>query len=140
MSPPPAPRARLGAHRTTARRAFLLYTAVLLLATHWPRLHVPGAEAVNSDKVFHFGAFGLWTLLAFGAAYFGPALSRRNRLRVLALALGYAAVDETSQLVPAFERQFSVLDLVANLLGVIGAYALATMVARMVPDQTGPSR
>jgi len=125
------PRART----RTARVFFGLYAAAVLVATHWPRLQVPGAQ-VNSDKLAHFGAFFLWTLLATAAALFGPAPSRRNIRGAALLALAYSLADECSQLVPAFGRQFSLLDAAANAAGVAAAYALARTIARTTSDTT----
>jgi VanZ family protein len=110
------------------RTLFALYAAAVLVATHWPRLHVPGAEE-GSDKLAHFAAFFLWTLLAF-TALFPPAFSRRSLNRAALLAGAYAVLDEASQLIPAVERQAGALDGLANVIGVLAAYALAMIVIR----------
>jgi len=111
------------------RWLFGLYALALVVATHWPRLGVPGAEA-GSDKLIHFVAFFLWTALAFAAAIVRPPLSRRSLALTTLLAAGYASIDEAAQLIPALERQFSVWDWFANLGGVGAAYALALIVIR----------
>lgn len=116
------------AHPRAFRTLFALYAAAVLIATHWPRLHVPGAEA-GSDKLAHFAAFFLWTLLAF-TALFPPAFTRRSLNRSALFAAAYALLDEASQLIPAVGRQASVLDGVANVIGVLAAYTLAMIVIR----------
>jgi len=121
------------------RAAFAVYVLALLVLTHWPRLNPPGAQA-GSDKVAHFVAYALWTWLAIGAGLFGPRTSRRNLLLAAALAAAWSALDETSQLIPIFDRQFSVLDMAANLGGVLAASALAMMVIRPAPEDAGPER
>jgi len=118
-----------------ARAAFFLYAAALLVATHWPRLQVPGAQA-QSDKLAHLAAYFIWTLLAVAAGFFGPALSQRNVRYAALLALGYSLADECSQLIPVFGRQFSLLDAAANAGGVAAAYALARTAARTRSDTT----
>ncbi len=116
------------------RAVFFFYALAVLVATHWPRLSVPGAQA-GSDKLAHFAAFFLWTLLAFAAGLFAPAFSRRNTLLSVVLALVYGTLDELSQLIPVFGRQFAVADTLANAAGVGAAYALARMVIRPEPEE-----
>lgn len=119
----------------SARAVFFLYAAALLVATHWPRLQVPGAQA-QSDKLVHLAAYFVWTLLAAAAGFFGPALSARNVRYAALLALAYSLADECSQLIPVFDRQFSLLDAAANAGGVVFAYALARFIARTTSDTT----
>lgn len=121
------------------RVAFAIYVLTLLVLTHWPRLNPPGVEA-GSDKLAHFLAYALWTGLAIGAGLFGPRTSRRNLLTATAVALVWSALDETSQLIPIFERHFSLLDMAANLAGVAAASALAMMVIRPAPEEPAPER
>lgn len=116
-------------HRRAWRLLFAAYAVALVTATHWPRLGVPGGIE-NSDKVAHFGAFALWTLLATAAGLFGPALTRPNATKTMLLALAYALIDETTQLIPALDRQASLADAAADALGILSAYALARMVIR----------
>ena len=121
------------AHRSLWRAAFAIYAVLLFTLTHWPRLAPPGAEA-GSDKLAHFLAFFLWTALAIAAGFFGEWRSRRNVLLATALAIAYGTLDETSQLIPAFQRQFSLLDMAANAGGALSASALALMVIRPSTD------
>ena len=123
-----------GRHRLF-RWLFGAYALALIIATHWPRLGVPGAAA-GSDKVVHFVAFLLWTLLAIAAGLVRPPLSRRSITRTALIAGAYASIDESLQLIPDLERQFSVWDWVANLGGVLAAYALALIVIR--PEDKDP--
>ena len=124
---------RLLASRSFYRVGFVLYALLLFILTHWPRLNVPGPEA-GSDKLAHFLAFFLWTALAIAAGLFGRWNSRRNILLATLLAIAYGTIDETSQLIPAFERQFSFLDMAANAAGAALASALAMMVIRPFTD------
>ncbi len=124
---------RLLANRSLWRAGFVLYALLLFILTHWPRLNPPGAEA-GSDKLAHFLAFFLWTALAIAAGLFGRWNSRRNILLATLLAIAYGILDETSQIIPAFERQFSFLDMAANAAGTALASALAMMVIRPFTD------
>ena len=121
-------------HRRICRVCFGVYALFIIGATHWPRLVVPGAQ-VNSDKVVHAGAYFFWTLLAFGAGFFGPALSRQNVQRTALLALIYSVLDETSQLIPVFGREASLWDATANAVGVGMAYALTMMIIRPTTEE-----
>lgn len=114
--------------RRAAVAAFVLYTLVLLTATHWPALEIRG-PVVRSDLYIHFAAFGLWTVLLGLSGLLGRPLWKL----ALAGAL-FAVVDETTQ--PLFDRTLDPLDLLANWGGVAlgcGAYALA----RPVLDRLG---
>lgn len=118
------------------RAAFWGYVCLLFLGTHWPRLQAPGPE--GSDKIIHVIAFGLWTALLIGAGFFGPALSLRNIGRAALIAPLYAAVDESSQAIPALHRTAAWDDYAANLTGIALA-CLATLVVRSVVQRRGPS-
>ncbi len=122
-------------HPLLFRALFAAYALALVIATHWPRLSVPGAER-GSDKVVHFVAFFLWTSAALGAGFFAPALSRRGIARTALLAAAYAILDESLQLIPVLERQASVGDGLVNLGGVATAYALALIVIRPQTAET----
>lgn len=122
-------------HPLLFRALFAVYALALVVATHWPRLTVPGA-ARGSDKVLHFVAFFLWASSAYAAGFFGPALSRRSVARTTLLAAGYGLLDESLQLIPALERQASVGDGIVNLGGVAAAYALALILIRPKSDET----
>ena len=102
--------------RSVRRVAFLLCTAVLLLATLWPKLKVPGPE--GTDKVSHFLAFGTWTFLFILASYFGPLGSRRNLFAVALIAPVFAGADELAQLIPGVHRTCSWEDYAANANGI----------------------
>lgn len=113
------------ASRAIRRRVFWVYAIALFILTHWPRLEVkvPGVE--RPDLIAHLSVFGLWFMLFFAAAYFGP-LSTTPRRTVLApwvISLVYACFDEGLQLVPALGRHAAWDDLAANIAGLTLAAA-----------------
>ncbi len=114
-----------------ARLTFAAYALALVVGTHWPRLDLHDAPLQASDKVLHFVAFFFWTVFLTAAAFFGPALSRRNRLRAAAIAAIYAPLDELTQAIPGVNRAVSALDLAANLGGVAVAALLLALTARL---------
>lgn len=125
--PPPAPNPSL------RRAAFLAYALALFVATHWPALRFEG-PIPRTDLWIHASCFGLWTLLAAGAALFGPALSDRNLHRSLLLALAYAGLDEALQAIPILHRTGALDDFGANALGVLLAGGALLLLARLRPS------
>lgn len=108
--PPRAPRPRLIVW------GFWAYAAALFIATHWPRLEVPGPE--GSDKWVHCVVFGTWMVLATACGWFGPPLSPRNLAGSWMLSLAYAGLDEGLQAIPAVHRSCEWLDFLANAAGI----------------------
>lgn len=97
--------------------ALVVYWILLFVATHYPRVVIPG-ELPHSDKLVHFGAFGVLALLFWFAV--------RPRVWVAAaILIPYAGLDEWLQ---QFTGRFTdVLDFVANTTGIVvvlGALAL----------------
>ena len=79
----------------------------------------PGGNPLfyGSDKVVHFGLFGL---LAGTARWrFGPLLG------VLALVLAYAALSEAVQWLALAERSGDLLDLIADAVGALAGWVVA---------------
>ncbi|MGP1347751.1 MAG: VanZ family protein [Phycisphaerales bacterium] len=122
--------------------AFLAYAIVLFIATHWPQLRVEG-PVHRTDLWVHFFAFALWAMLLTASGLTGsPANPRRLPLR-LAIAIGYAILDESLQAIPALGRVFALDDMAANItgatLGVLAAFAGARILAkRSSSDATDP--
>lgn len=120
------------ASRSVRRRIFWVYAITLFTLTHWPRLEVkvPGVE--RPDLLAHLAVFGLWYLLFFAAAYFGPlgGSAARTIAAPWAIAVVYACVDEALQLIPALGRHAAWDDLAANLAGLTLAAAACLMWSR----------
>lgn len=109
--------------------AFGIYAGTLVVLTHWPGVTIEGPVA-RPDLYLHFVAFGVWTLLITGSAFFGPALSRRNIARSTAVALLYALVDEVTQGLPGVNRSVDPTDMAANAGGILLATALLLVLAQ----------
>jgi VanZ family protein len=97
--------------------ALVIYWILLFIATHYPRVVIPG-ELPHSDKLVHFGAFGGLALLFWFAV-------RPRVLVAAAILIPYAAFDEWLQ---QFVGRFTdLMDFVANTIGIVvvlGALAL----------------
>jgi len=102
--------------------ALVGYWLALAVATHWPRLHLSaegdGRPYVNPDKLLHFSAFWLLTVLLFAAQRGGRAGNLWRRISIAAIVAAlYAPLDELTQTLVA-ERTASWADLTADWLGV----------------------
>jgi VanZ family protein len=98
------------------RTRFALYATILFLATHWPALVLPSVVPV-SDKTIHFVAWGLWLGLLASAWKLPLGL-------LLLTGLVCSIADEVSQAIPALNRHASVMDAVANVIGVVAVWSL----------------
>ncbi len=101
-----------------ARIGLAIYWPVLALATHWPRLDLklPDFDG-KTDKIMHFGAFALLTLLLVNARLTGRAVKpRANLLWACVIAIVYATVDEVTQ--GYFQRTVSLADWWWNMLAI----------------------
>ena len=117
----------LGLH-PLSRRAFWAYAVLLFVATHWPKLKLPGGE-VRSDLFVHFGAFGTWSFLLGASGLLGDWRSPWTLVKALVVGYLYAAFDEGLQIIPALGRTCAWDDYGADCLGItLGVLALAVVV------------
>ncbi len=108
------------------RVCFVLYTLILITATHWPGLAIKG-PITRTDLVIHVGAFGLWTLLLGSTQWIRSSRClRRQALMVGLIGIGFGWLDETTQ--PLFSRVFDWFDVAANMTGSI----LASLVLLLI--------
>ena len=105
----------------TWRTAFVCFAGAVFIATHWPRLTVPGPG--GTDLVAHLVVFSAWTVLLGLTGWCGPRFSVRGVGLGVLIALAYAGVDEGLQAVPILGRTCSWSDYGANALGVALASA-----------------
>ena len=88
----------------------------------------PGSEKIPrfafSDKILHFGAYGLLSILFYRAYETLPLKANKRRLFLLSIgsAILYGVSDEIHQYFVPF-RQASIMDVMANTIGSIcGVY------------------
>lgn len=107
-----------------------VYWIVLAVATHYPRVRIPG-EIPSSDKVLHFAAFAVLALLYWRA---------RGRLggADVALLVAYAALDEYAQ--QFFGRYTDLTDFIANAAGVVTVAAAVAIRSRSGSPYTRTDR
>jgi VanZ family protein len=127
MTPQPDPKrspwiARLLAAATAA------FTALLVVATHYPRPEELLGPNPPSDKTLHFVAYGMLAALAAATWLTSRRLAGKS-LGGLAVALAaFGGLDELTQ--PFFRRSAEPLDWLYDCAGiVIGIAAVATMAA-----------
>lgn len=96
-----------------------MYTVlVVYLLTKETSPNTPHLDIPHLDKVVHFVIFGLWTYLAY-------YLFKGKRRDVALVMITLAVVTEIIQLMTK-TRHFSGLDILADLLGVLGVLFLLT--------------
>ena len=98
------------------RILFWIFTCVLLIASHYPRLSV-GTPGDAPDKLLHFFAFGGWALLLWSSGYV------RSLLLVVFLSVAFGAFDEATQAIPIMGRSADIQDLLADGAGGLVAMA-----------------
>ena len=112
-----------------------IYWAAMAIATHWPRIELPGPEYTiwQTDKMAHLVCFAVLTLLLIRAM--GSRIPHLARA-VLALCIvsAYAVLDEWTQ--QFVERSASRPDLVASLLGALTVGVLV-LTPRSKPEEPG---
>lgn len=111
-------RSRFDPTLVTWRRRFWIialpvYWVALFTATHYPRVRIPN-EIPHSDKLVHFGAFGLLAFLFWRA--FAP-VPHRFVTWAAPLLIGYAGLDEWLQ--QFFGRFTDLNDFIANTAGIV---------------------
>lgn len=114
---------------------FAIFAIALALGTHWPGVRIEGSMP-RSDLLVHVAAFGAWTSFLMACRFFGPMLSWRNILWSSGIALIYAAVDESTQGIPALRRTVAIEDFLASATGVAGATGAAWL-ARIAVRRSG---
>ena len=98
------------------RTRFAIYAAALFVATHWPALVLPEVVPV-SDKTIHFVAWGIWLALLSSAWKIPLGF-------LLVTGFVCSVADEASQAIPALNRHASLMDAVANVIGIVAVWSL----------------
>ncbi|MBL8877663.1 MAG: VanZ family protein [Phycisphaerales bacterium] len=103
------------------RRALPTYWLSLFILTHLPKLRIPG-EIPQSDKIAHFGAYGLLAFLLWRfVETFGQPLTSKVAPRLLALIAAYGVIDEVLQ--GLVGRSSDAIDWAADMVGAVGVLA-----------------
>ena len=111
-------------HGALARGVFAVVVLVSLAVLFAPASDVPSAPA-GVDKVVHLALFAALAASGRWAGVGGRALA--------VLLLGYAAVSEVVQGLPALGRSMSLADWVADAVGVLVGLALWELAVRRAP-------
>jgi VanZ family protein len=111
------------------RVALPVYWSALLLATHYPRVRIPG-EIPSSDKLVHFLAFGILALLfwRFLTARARPPTAATVWIAA-AVLVPYATLDEYTQ--QFVGRYTDLMDWIANVAGVVSTLAALELRRRL---------
>ena len=106
--------------------AFITIAILLFVGTHWPQLRIEG-PIKRPDLVVHFIAFGLWSFLLCLSGLLGEPGTRRNAIRCFLVGVVYAAIDESSQMIPALGRFAGLDDYAFNVIGLIIGCSLSLL-------------
>ena len=110
-----------------AQIALPVYWVALFVATHYPRVPVPG-EIPHGDKLVHFAAFGLLALLFWQFVKARRPLGPRFVFAAAGVLVPYAALDEWLQ---QFVGRFTDLaDFLANTAGIVVTLAVLELARR----------
>ena len=92
------------------------FTALVLLLTHIPKEVMPSQLQENShDKLHHVVAYGAITFLFILSLKSSPSML--STLLIFFALLAISIVDEVTQ--PLMNREASLADIVANVIGII---------------------
>ena len=107
--------------------ALLAYWVVLFSLTHWPHLdvhfHLATRGVIEVDKIAHTAFFCGFAILIIFARPFRRSLGRHSITLAAAVALAYAAFDESSQGI--FHRDPTIPDFTADAIAVLSVYLIA---------------
>lgn len=109
-----------------ARIAFVVYALALFVATHTPRIEIPGPG--RPDLLVHATVFAVWTALFIRCRFFGSLLSVANVAVSALIAAAYSGLDEILQAIPFIHRVAAWDDWAANLIGVAAAGVAAAVI------------
>lgn len=98
--------------------------AIASLARFSPPREIPGFFE-HADKLAHFGMYAIYAFIMLRCALFAARGALRAITLTITWAFAYGFLMECLQgLIPWVQRDFSVLDLTANVLGAgVGAWA-----------------
>ena len=121
---------------------FVLYSIVLVFATHLPNVNtVVRVPVPGFDKVLHFAAYGCQATLAIGVLCVTGRASFRNIIILIGALALFGGLDEITQ--PIFGRQAEFLDWVADCVGIaLGVYfgrCFFLFVQALINRRTPPS-
>ena len=98
----------------------ILYTIVLTLACLMSLKNVPSLGVSFADKIYHFGAYAVFTTLWSAAFVFNIKLSTKKALiYACGFAIVFGVVIEVLQGTVTAYRSMDVYDIVANSLGAL---------------------
>lgn len=117
------------------KRAIYLFPAIGIgiligILTLLPTLNVNKVVQIEqSDKIAHFMAYFVLGLTTIWGIYKMKGLISRKNWIVLIIAIsGYGILLEIAQKLFTSHRQLDPLDMVANIIGVVAAWALSKIV------------
>ena len=116
----------------------LAWMGLITWFSSWPAKPSPGFTVLslttNLGHAFLFGILALWAALALPRHGGWPELDRRTRAWLVGLAGAFGLVDELHQHLAGLGRNFSLFDVVTDLVGAFCVLSVAAYLRR--PDST----
>lgn len=109
--------------------ALFAYVAVLLIGTHLPGSTLEQVSFSDHDKILHFAAYAVLSLLAFNFMSAHPVDSRKCFVLLFVSLAVFAALDELTQ-IPVPGRFGSWGDWRADIAGIFVSLTLAACLAQ----------
>lgn len=106
------------------------YAVALVAGTHSPRAPQPPIRFEHADKLMHFVGYLLFAAIVALAMRAAGPWTRWGRLRLAAVLVLFAAIDEITQ--PFFSRNAELLDWVADCAGIAVGIWITSAVAKML--------
>ena len=107
----------------------VLYALFILFLTSYPKLEIPDVGFSWDDKIYHFGAYGIFgLLLARATTQYSPEKWRKGIFIASCIGIVFGIFDELHQsVIPG--RYTELADLAADISGILSAQVTFLLLA-----------
>jgi VanZ family protein len=111
------------------RLPVILYALFILFLTSYPKLEIPNVGFSWDDKIFHFGAYGIFgLLLARATTHYSPKKWYKGIFIATTIGVVFGIFDELHQsIIPGRYTEFA--DLMADIAGILAAQVTFLLLA-----------
>lgn len=118
--------------RKTIPALFILWTLITFYLTLSPAQYLAEVDVFQFDKLGHFAMFGGWTGLIGLYLMLYKKDYNVNLLPLVIIGIAFGAFIEFLQLVLPVSRSASFMDMVANSLGCLTAWAVLSFIQKRI--------
>lgn len=110
----------------------IVYTVTLTLACLMSLEDMPKVDVSNGDKIFHFGAYAVFTILWYASFLFNFKLTKKKALLYSTVfAVTFGIVIEVLQDTMTDYRAMDIYDVIANSLGALLTALILSRINKM---------